>query len=175
MSLLRTALPRLFHAVPQRTARFSSLPSVLLKRSVPPPPRFALPRRGIATTVAQPTQVDWKAIGTRFGIAAVGAVGLHLALNRETRGALTEAEGSYLHETFAWTGAGLALTGLTAKFLHSSGQAARLMQLNPWVFMGVGLAASVGSMYGVFATEPNSPAHYACWAAVRRPCVSFLR
>lgn len=41
------------------------------------------------------------------------------------------------------------------------------MQLNPWVFMGVGVVASIGSMMGVYYTEPESPAHYASWALVR--------
>jgi uncharacterized membrane protein YoaT (DUF817 family) len=66
-----------------------------------------------------------------------------------------------------WTGAGLAITGGLAKYLHSSGTAARLMSLNPFVFMGVGLVASIGSMFAVFATAPDTPAHYAAWAVVR--------
>ena len=73
-----------------------------------------------------------------------------------------------LNDTFRWTGAGLAITGVTAKLLHSSGVAARMMQANPWVFMGVGLVASIGSMMGVYNTAPGTPAHVACWAVVRR-------
>lgn len=38
------------------------------------------------------------------------------------------------------------------------------MAMNPWVVMGGGLVLSIGSMYGVHATAPDAPAHYACWA-----------
>lgn len=49
-----------------------------------------------------------------------------------------------LNDTFKWSGAGLAITALVAKGLHSQGFAVRMMSANPWVVMGVGLAASIG-------------------------------
>ncbi|KAL8277744.1 hypothetical protein RQP46_009866 [Phenoliferia psychrophenolica] len=159
-SLLR---PLSTSSSPRSTSLLSSLP----KRpfSFSPPPKNGSGSRGIASTAVRPSdQVDWTKVATSVGIAAVAVVGLNVALNRETRDALSAAESSYLNSTFRWTGAGLLITALTAKLLHGNGTALRIMQLNPWVAMGGGLVLSIGSMMGVYATDADSPAHYACWA-----------
>lgn len=55
-----------------------------------------------------------------------------------------------------YTGAGLALTAAVAKGLHNSGWSIRLMQMNPWVVLGAGLAGSIGTMMGVMSTSPEN-------------------
>lgn len=178
MSLFAPSLriiPRLLPRAPLNSVRqsvrsFASKPSISSFT-----PRIASAFSGArssaarqATTAASASDgsaVDWTAISKRFAVAAGGAMVLHYTLNRETRGALSPTESDYLHSTFMWTGAGLAITGAVIKLLHSTGGATRLMTLNPWVFAGVGLVASIGSMYGVFYTAPDTAAHYACWAA----------
>lgn len=51
--------------------------------------------------------------------------------NRDTRDALSPVEQSYLHESFMYTGGGLALTALTARSLFKSGVTFRIMAANP--------------------------------------------
>ena len=77
-------------------------------------------------------------------------------LNRETREALSPAERSYLHESFQYTGGGLILTALAARSLFRSGVAFRIMSANPWVFLGVSLVGSIGTMMGTFYTAPEN-------------------
>lgn len=62
-------------------------------------------------------------------------------------------ERQFLNETFLHTGLGVGIIGVAAHALHRSGWSYRLMTMNPWVVMGVGLAASIGTMYGTFATD----------------------
>lgn len=64
-------------------------------------------------------------------------------------------ERAYLNETFMHTGLGVGMIGVVAKALHSSGWSYRLMSMNPWVVMGGGLVASIGTMIGCFATDPD--------------------
>lgn len=97
--------------------------------------------------------VDWAAVGTRVGLAVAGGFAINYFLNRETRGALSPYEANYLNSTFRWTAAGLTITAATAKLLHRSGFAVRLMAANPWLVMGGGLVAGIGSMMGVYYTE----------------------
>ena len=103
---LRSALPKLARLAPRaahspalvrplstsvpRPSLLSSLP----RRPFPPPPKSG--SRGIATApaVGSAGQVDWTKVATSCGIAAVSIVGLNLALNRETRDALSLAESS---------------------------------------------------------------------------------
>lgn len=94
-----------------------------------------------------------------YGAAVVGAtlVATNVVFNRETRedGGMPPYERSYLNETFMHTGLGLGMIGVAAQALHRSGWSYRLMATNPWVVIGVSLAASIGSMYGTFATHPD--------------------
>ena len=94
-----------------------------------------------------------------YGAALVGGtiVATNFMFNRETRedGGMPPYERSYLNETFMHTGLGVGIIGVAANALHRSGWSYRLMTTNPWVVMGVGLAASVGTMYGTFATSPD--------------------
>ncbi|ORY57684.1 inhibitor of apoptosis-promoting Bax1-domain-containing protein [Leucosporidium creatinivorum] len=189
MASLRTALPRLLQHAPIApalratkqpiastsrlfsTSRPAESPFNSLLRRFPRAERAhgKGPQQGrsyqsAAPVTRQADQVDWTAVATRVGLAGVAAVGINYALNRETRDALSAYESSFLNDTFKWSAAGLAITAAVAKGLHSSGFAVRLMSANPWLVMGVGLAASIGSMAGVYYTAPDSAAHYASWA-----------
>jgi len=78
---------------------------------------------------------------------------------------MPEYERSYLNDTFLHTGLGVGIIGVAARTLHMSGWSYRLMAFNPWVVIGVSLAASIGTMYGTFKTHPdNYVQKYALWA-----------
>ena len=94
-----------------------------------------------------------------YGGAIVGGAILatNMLFNRETRedGGMPPFERQFLNETFMHTGLGIGIIGVAAQALHKSGWSYRLMTTNPWVVMGVGLAASIGTMMGTFATPPD--------------------
>ena len=94
-----------------------------------------------------------------YGAIIVGGtvVATNFMFNRETRedGGMPPYERAYLNDTFMHTGLGVGIIGVAASALHRSGWSYRLMTTNPWVVMGVGLAASIGTMYGTFATSPD--------------------
>ncbi|GAA5852807.1 hypothetical protein JCM9279_006190 [Rhodotorula babjevae] len=127
-------------------------------------------RRGVATSPApayyggagSKHKVDWGKVGVNVGVGVAGAVGLNLLLNRETS-PLQAHEWEYLRSTFKYTGLGLAITAGAATLAFKNGLTYRMMAMNPWVVMGGSLVLSIGSMYGVYATAPDSPAHYAAW------------
>ena len=52
-------------------------------------------------------------------------------LNRETRDSLSQAERSYLNESFTYTGGGLALTAIAARSMFRAGLPFRIMAANP--------------------------------------------
>jgi hypothetical protein len=94
-----------------------------------------------------------------YGGAIVGGTILatNLVFNRETRedGGMPAYERSFLNETFMHTGLGIGIIGVAARALHSNGWSFRLMAMNPWLVLGVGLVGSIGSMYGTFYTSPD--------------------
>ena len=94
-----------------------------------------------------------------YGAAIVGGTvaATNLIFNRETRedGGMPPFERQFLNETFMHTGLGVGIIGVAAQALHRSGWSYKLMTANPWLVMGVGLAASIGTMYGTFATSPD--------------------
>ncbi|KAI9880812.1 MAG: hypothetical protein M1830_000248 [Pleopsidium flavum] len=102
------------------------------------------------------------------GIVGGTLVGINLLFNRETRedGGMPPYERSFLNETFLHTGLGIGIIGVAARALHQSGWSYRLMATNPWAVIGISLAASIGTMYGTFATSPdNYIQKYALWTA----------
>jgi growth hormone-inducible transmembrane protein len=94
-----------------------------------------------------------------YGAALVGGtiVVTNLIFNRETRedGGMPPYEREYLNQTFLHTGLGVGIIGVAARALHTSGWSYRLMATNPWLVIGVSLAASIGTMYGTFNTHPD--------------------
>ncbi|PGH05819.1 hypothetical protein AJ80_08267 [Polytolypa hystricis UAMH7299] len=103
-----------------------------------------------------------------YGAALVGGtmVATNFVFNRETRedGGMAPYEQSYLNETFLHTGLGIGIIGVAARALHTSGWSYRLMATNPWVVVGLSLAASIGTMFGTFYTPPeNYIQKYALW------------
>lgn len=94
-----------------------------------------------------------------YGAGIVGAtvIATNLIFNRETRedGGMPDFERHYLNDTFMHTGLGVGIIGVAAQALHRSGWSYRLMAANPWLVIGGSLAASIGTMYGCFATSPD--------------------
>ncbi|KAJ9260110.1 hypothetical protein DTO207G8_807 [Paecilomyces variotii] len=105
-----------------------------------------------------------------YGAAIVGGtvVAANLIFNRETRedGGMPPYERSYLNDTFLHTGLGVGIIAIAARALHANGWSFRLMATNPWAVAGLGLVASIGTMYGTLYTSPdNYIAKYALWGA----------
>ncbi|KAF8665417.1 hypothetical protein AX16_000436 [Volvariella volvacea WC 439] len=127
--------------------------------------------------IREAQQVSWQRLALTAGGVAAAVTVIQGALNRETRDALSEAERSYLNESFAYTGAGLALTAVAARTMFRNGFAFRVMSANPWVVLGVSLVGSIGSMMGVLYTPPEKSiqkhifwlAFNACQAATLSP------
>ena len=94
-----------------------------------------------------------------YGAAIVGGTILatNFVFNRETRedGAMPAFERSYLNETFMHTGLGIGIIGIAARALHMNGWSYRLMAANPWAVVGLGLVASMGTMFGTVYTPPE--------------------
>ncbi|PLN86253.1 inhibitor of apoptosis-promoting Bax1-domain-containing protein [Aspergillus taichungensis] len=103
-----------------------------------------------------------------YGAAIVGGTVLvtNLIFNRETRedGGMPAYERSFLNETFMHTGLGIGIIGIAARALHMNGWSFRLMSASPWAVMGLGLVASIGTMYGTLYTSPdNYLVKYGLW------------
>lgn len=146
------------HTLKNEKAKWSSAVTGLFARGA---------ARSIYTEpIVQRTQFDWK----RFGLTAAGVAGavilVNATLNRETREGLSAGEQEYLHSTFKYTGAGLALTAVAARAMFTRGLPLRLMTANPWVVLGVSLVGSIGSMMGVYYTPPeNTVQKHLFWLA----------
>ncbi|KAF2202043.1 bax inhibitor family protein-like protein [Delitschia confertaspora ATCC 74209] len=100
------------------------------------------------------------------GIFGATLLGINLIFNRETRedGGMPDFERRYLNDTFLHTGLGVGIIGIAARSLHMNGWSYRLMTANPWLVMGMGLVASIGTMWGCRATDPsNYVQKYALW------------
>ena len=130
----------------QRTAKQSSLLSIINAAKQSSARKF---------TTAIPARPDYLRLGGSALAIGGTLVGTHLFLNRETRDSLSSYESGYLNETFTYTGVGLALTAAVAKGLHNAGWSVKLMSMNPWAVLGVGLVGSIGTMMGVMSTSPE--------------------
>lgn len=113
--------------------------------------------RSVSTTViTRPTaEQSWRKLAfAGLGIVG-GVVAINAFFNRETRAALSTYESDYLRSTFGYVGAGLGIVTLTAVSMHRNGLSLRLMRANPWLVVGGSLVASIGSMFGVYYTDPD--------------------
>ena len=108
---------------------------------------------------AIPTNTGSLAQRLLYGAAIVGGtvVATNAIFNRETRedGGMAPYERSFLNDTFMHTGLGIGMIGIAAQALHKSGWSFKLMSMNPWLVVGVGLAGSIGSMIATRATDPS--------------------
>jgi hypothetical protein len=131
----------------------------LFKASIPRPKPFTsspflfspLVRPFSAKNVATASEAvarhttNWPKILGQLGILGGTAVGLNLFFNREQReGGIPRKEREYLNQTFKYTGASLGITALSAFALFRAGFAFRIMSMNPWAALGLGLVTTVG-------------------------------
>lgn len=81
----------------------------------------------------------------------------NLMFNRETRedGGMPPFERAYLNSTFAHTGLGIGIIGISARAMFQSGFMYRMMATNPWIVMIGGLGLSVGTMIATRSTSPE--------------------
>ena len=166
------ATTRAFHTPPLRTNLFSkSKHENVSSISLLAKPRHVFQSNFCRTYMQQPAEVARPSSGNLtqrllYGAGIVGATVLatNLMFNQETRedGGMPPFERQYLNDTFMHTGLGVGIIGLAAQALHRSGWSYRLMATNPWVVIGVSLAASIGTMAGCFATSPDKYFNQAC-------------
>ena len=121
--------------------------------------RTAFRRTYASQTPALPTASGSLLQRLLYGGAIFGGtvLAVNMVFNRETRedGGMPPFERAYLNDTFMHTGLGLGMIAVGARALHTSGWSVRLMATNPWLVIGGGLVASIGSMYGCMATDPS--------------------
>lgn len=84
-----------------------------------------------STVIRPPQPISWQRLALTAGGVAVSVVAIEAVLNRETRDGLSLAEQTHLHESFKYTGGGLALTALAARTMFKNGVAYRIMAANP--------------------------------------------
>lgn len=116
-------------------------------------------RRAYMQPTYQPVQGGNLSQKLAYGAAIVGGTILatNLIFNRETRedSAMPPFERSYLNQTFLHTGLGIGIIGVAARALHMNGWSYRLMSMNPWAVVGLGLVGSIGTMFGTFYAPPE--------------------
>lgn len=168
---ITTCLKELPKAAQTTTRALHSSPksSAFTSKSVTPVTAFAKSRnafqQAFRRTYIQPSgqavRPDTGSMAQKllYGAAIVGGtvVATNFMFNRETRedGGMPPYERAFLNETFMHTGLGVGIIGVAASALHRSGWSYRLMTTNPWIVIGGGLVASLGTMYGTFATSPD--------------------
>jgi len=58
---------------------------------------------------------------------------------------------------------GLGMTAATAVMAYRGGLAMRMMQMNPWMLMGITLFGTIGCMMGTQMTDKRNPLKYVWW------------
>ncbi|KAG0135431.1 inhibitor of apoptosis-promoting Bax1-domain-containing protein [Tuber indicum] len=149
------------------TRTFTALRSPILRQAITPVRHHQLPKTQFATKrffttdpaiVARPTrQQSIQKLLYAGGVFGGTLLSINLLLNHESRqDSIPLYERAYLQETFTYTGLGAGMIGLAAKGLHNMGWSYRLMSMNPWLVIGGGLAASVGTMFATRVTDPDN-------------------
>ncbi|KAF7314567.1 Bax Inhibitor family protein [Mycena kentingensis (nom. inval.)] len=118
--------------------------------------RFNGGRTTASPIIEQAQPFPWRRVALIAGGVAGTVIAIEAVFNRETRASLSTAERSLLNESFAYTGAGIAITAGAARALFRSGFVYRLMSANPWVVVGASLIGGIGSIAGVYYTPPES-------------------
>jgi len=147
---------------------FTALRSPVLRQTLTPVRHHQklLPKTQFATKrffttdpaiVARPTrQQSIQKLLYAGGIFGGTLLGVNFLFNHETReGGIPLYERAYLQETFTYTGLGVGMMGLAAKGLHNMGWSYRLMAMNPLLFLGGGLVATIGTMVATQYTDPD--------------------
>ncbi|KAL8859077.1 MAG: hypothetical protein Q9178_004340 [Gyalolechia marmorata] len=155
---------RAFHSSPTKQQLFSqrSSTSITTSFSKSSPTFQKAFRRYDSSLQGIPNPAAAGTLGQRlaYGAAMVGGsiLALNLVFNGERRedGGMPPYERAYLNDTFLHTGLGLGIIGVAASALHRSGWSYRIMAANPWVVVGGGLVASLGTMFGTFNTHPDN-------------------
>ncbi|KIV95887.1 hypothetical protein PV10_03488 [Exophiala mesophila] len=171
-----SAILRSFHSSPSKgsfNSSFNARPAVNAQSLLKSNALRNSFRRGYQQPSYQPANTASQGNLTQrllYGAVLVGGtiVATNLIFNRETRedGGMPQYEREYLNQTFMHTGLGIGIIGVAARALHTNGWSYRLMSANPWLVVGVSLAASIGTMYGTFRTHPdNYVQKYALWTA----------
>ena len=148
------------------TRSFTALKSPVLRQTFTPVRHQQLPKTQFATKrffttdpaiVARPTrQQSIQKLLYAGGIFGGTLLGVNFLFNHESReGGIPLYERAYLQETFTYTGLGVGMMGIAAKGLHNMGWSYRLMSLNPWLFLGGGLVATIGTMFATMYTDPD--------------------
>jgi growth hormone-inducible transmembrane protein len=120
--------------------------------------KATIPFRPYSQTIQTPVRTGNLSQRLLYGAGIFGGtvLAINLVFNRETReDGLPLAERAYLNDTFLHTGLGIGIIGLAARTLHTSGWSVRLMASNPWLVVGGGLVASIATMYGAMAVDPD--------------------
>lgn len=163
---------RAFHSSPAKQQLFSQRSTTPITTSISKSgPTFQKAfRRYESSLQGIPNPAASGTLGQRlaYGAAMVGGsiLALNLVFNGERRedGGMPPYERAYLNDTFLHTGLGLGIIGVAASALHRSGWSYRIMAANPWVVVGGGLVASLGTMFGTFNTHPdNYMQKYVLW------------
>ena len=157
-----SAVIRAFHSSPLQASSQSFKPAgpassnILKSNSIF---KNAFSRTYMQESIPRPTASGSLTQRLIYGAALVGGaiVATNLVFNRETRedGGMPPFEREYLNQTFLHTGFGVGIIALAARTLHQSGWSYKLMARSPWLVIGVGLACSIGTMMGTFATHPD--------------------
>ena len=160
-----SAILRSFHSSPTKASfnsSFNARPAVNAQSLLKSNALRNSFRRGYQQPSYQPANTASQGNLTQrllYGAVLVGGtiVATNLIFNRETRedGGMPQYEREYLNQTFMHTGLGIGIIGVAARALHTNGWSYRLMSANPWLVVGVSLAASIGTMYGTFRTHPD--------------------
>ncbi|KAI5780034.1 inhibitor of apoptosis-promoting Bax1-domain-containing protein [Geopyxis carbonaria] len=175
--LRRQALAAFTKPLTKRPLSSSSLLRSPLLRSLRPAPKLQTPTQSLAArrfftteqaVIRRPNSAEtWQRLASGALLFGGTLFATNFLFNRETReGSIPAYEHEYLKETFTYTALGVGIIGAVAKGLHNVGFAHRLMMTNPWLVMGGGLVASIGTLAGVYSTDPdNYGTKHAFWAA----------
>jgi len=90
------------------------------------------------------------------GMAGIGGLCAYGWSMKAEENAFPEYVGQRVRATYGYVAGGIVLTGLSCAFLHNAGIAHRLVTMNPILFAGGSIAATIGSMVGLYAMDRDN-------------------